>query len=126
MVTTVTPLMNHCTPVNLSFIGRIGTIVVPFPGWKVIRSSTQIRRMEIMQTGRATKNQTPQLGWGRIFWRAIMFCGEAMGEAAPPILEARAIPRMRALEKLESEGKLRRSGWTKSDEWLINGNNILE
>lgn len=55
-----------------------------------------------------------------------MFCGEAMGEAAPPILEARAIPRMRALEKLESEGKLRRSGWTKSDEWLINGKNILE
>lgn len=40
-----------------------------------------------------------------------MFCGEAIGEAAPPMLEARAIPRMRALEKLESEGRLRRSGW---------------
>ena len=37
-----------------------------------------------------------------------------MGEAAPPMLEARAIPRMRALEKLESEGRLRRSGWLRS------------
>ena len=69
-----------------------------------------MRRIETMQTGRAMKNQTPQLGWGRMFWSAIMFCGEAMGEAAPPILEARAMPRMRALEKLESEGRLRRSG----------------
>ena len=41
-----------------------------------------------------------------------MFWGEAIGEAAPPMLEARAMPRMRALEKLESEGRLRRSGWT--------------
>lgn len=69
-----------------------------------------MRRMEMMQTGRAMKNHVPQLGWGRIFWRAMMFCGEAMGEAAPPMLEARAMPRMRALEKLESEGRLRRSG----------------
>ena len=73
-----------------------------------------MRRMEMIQTGRAMKNQIPQLGWGRIFWSAIMFCGEAMGEAAPPILEARAIPRMRALEKLESDGRLRRSGWLTS------------
>ena len=34
-----------------------------------------------------------------------------MGEAAPPILEARAMPRIRALEKLESEGRLRSSGY---------------
>ena len=33
-----------------------------------------------------------------------------MGEAAPPILEARAMPRMRALLNEESEGRLRRSG----------------
>ena len=69
-----------------------------------------MRRMEMIQTGRAMKNQTPQPGCGRMFWRAMMFCGEAMGEAAPPMLEARAMPRMRALEKLESEGRLRRSG----------------
>ena len=85
-------------------------MVVPFPGWNVTRRRAQIRRMEMIQTGRAMKNQMPQLGWGRMFWRAMMFCGEAMGEAAPPMLEARAMPRMRALEKLESEGRLRRSG----------------
>ena len=39
-----------------------------------------------------------------------MFCGEAIGEAAPPMLEASAIPRMSAFEKLESEGRLRSSG----------------
>ena len=42
-----------------------------------------------------------------------MFCGEAIGEAAPPILEARAIPRMRALEKRDSEGRLRSKGWSR-------------
>ena len=86
-------------------------MVVPFPGWKVTSRRTQIRRIEMIQTGRAMKNQIPQLGWGRIFCKAIIFCGEAMGEAAPPMLEARAMPRMRALEKLESEGRLRRSGY---------------
>ena len=64
-----------------------------------------------MQTGRATKNHMPQLGCGRMFCRAIIFCGEAIGEAAPPMLEASAIPRISAFEKLESEGRLRRSGW---------------
>ena len=33
-----------------------------------------------------------------------------MGEAAPPILEASAMPRMSALEKLESDGKFRSNG----------------
>ena len=69
-----------------------------------------MRRMEIVQTGIAMKNQTPQEGWGRMFWRAIMFCGEAMGEAAPPMLLARAMPRIRALLKFESEGRLRSKG----------------
>lgn len=103
-------LMKYCTPVNLSFIGRIGTMVVPLPGWNVASRRTQIRRMEMMQTGRATKNHMPQLGCGRMFCRAMIFCGEAIGEAAPPMLEASAIPRMSAFEKLESEGRLRRSG----------------
>ena len=52
-----------------------------------------------------------------------------MGEAAPPILEARAIPRMRALEKLESEGRLRRSGWLTSQcsyFGRLNGGDLLE
>lgn len=67
-------------------------------------------RTEMIQTGRAMKNQMPQLGSGRMFCRAIMFCGEAIGDAAPPIFAARAIPRISALEKLESDGRLRRSG----------------
>ena len=103
-------LMKYCTPVNLSFMGRMGTMLVPLPGWNVTRRRTQIRRMEMTQTGMATKNHMPQLGCGRIFCRAIMFCGEAIGEAAPPMLEANAIPRMSAFEKLESEGRLRRRG----------------
>ncbi len=73
IVKTVTPLINHCTPVNLSFMGRMGIIVVPLPGWKVMRSKSQIRRMEMIQTGKATKNQMPQPGWGRMFCRAMMF-----------------------------------------------------
>lgn len=88
----------------------MGTIVVPLPGWKVIRRRIQIRRMDIIQTGRAMKNQTSQLGTGSMFWRAMMFWGEAIGEAAPPMLAARAMPRIRALEKRESEGRLRRRG----------------
>ena len=64
----------------------------------------------MMHTGRAIKNQTSQLGSGLIFSRAMMFCGEAMGDAAPPILDARAIPKISALEKLESEGRVRRRG----------------
>ena len=83
---------------------------VPLAGWKVKIKRSQMRKMEMMQTGSATKNQTSQLGSGDMFSSAIMFWGEAMGEAAPPILEASAIPRMRALEKLESEGRLRRRG----------------
>ena len=34
-----------------------------------------------------------------------------MGEAAPPIFDARAMPRIKALEKLESAGRLRRIGF---------------
>ena len=69
-----------------------------------------MRRIDIMQTGRAIKNQMPQEGWGRMFWRAMIFWGEAMGDAAPPMLLASAIPSMRALLKVESEGRFRRRG----------------
>ncbi len=73
-------------------------MVVFFPGWKVARRSSQISRIEMMQTGSATKNHAPHPGSGRMFCRAIMFCGEAIGEAAPPMLDARAMPRISALE----------------------------
>jgi hypothetical protein len=60
--------------------------------------------------GRATKSQAAQLGSGLIFCSAMMFCGDAIGEAIPPMLEARAMPRIKAFENLESEGKLRSIG----------------
>lgn len=67
-------------------------------------------RIEIMPTGNATKNQVPQEGGGFMIWRATMFWGEAMGESIPPTLEARAIPRMSALDIWESDGRLRSMG----------------
>ena len=66
--------------------------------------------MHRMQTGIEMKNHVPQLIAGYIFSNAMMFCGEAIGDAAPPTFAANAIPRMSALEKLDSEGKLRSSG----------------
>lgn len=88
----------------------MGTMVVPLPGWKVRTSRPQIRRIDIMQTGNAMKNQRPQEGSGFMFCSAMRFCGEAMGDAAPPMLDARAIPSSRALVMLESAGRLRRIG----------------
>lgn len=40
----------------------------------------------------------------------IRFCGDEMGEAIPPMLDARAIPRMRDLEKADLEGSVRKMG----------------
>ena len=115
MVTTVTMLTNHWTPENLSLTDRMGTIVVPRPGWNVASRRHQISRIEIMQTGSAIKNQIPQLILGYMFSRAIIFCGEAIGDAAPPIFAARAIPKTRALEKLESTGRFRNMGYPASE-----------
>ncbi len=64
-----------------------------------------------MPTGRATKNHVPHDGGGCMISRATIFCGDAMGESIPPILEASAMPRMRALDICESEGRLRSMGW---------------
>lgn len=102
--------MNHCTPVNLSLSGRMGTMLGPRPGWKVARRKTQMSRMEMMHTGSATKNHTPQDGSGCMFCSAIRFCGEAMGDAAPPMLEESAMPMSSALVMSESAGRLRRMG----------------
>ena len=111
MVARVTSEMNHWMPVNLSLIGRMGTIVVPRSGRNVRRSRSQIRTILMMQTGSAMKNHTPQPGWGFMFCNAIKFWGLAMGDAAPPMLDARAIPRRRARDMGESEGRFLRIGW---------------
>ncbi len=64
-----------------------------------------------MPTGRAMKNQISHDGPGSIISRATMFCGDAIGESIPPMLEASAMPRMRALDIGESEGRLRSIGY---------------
>ena len=125
MVPSVTVLMNHWTPVKGSLTGRMGTMVTPLKG-KVTTNSSQMNTMVIMHTGNAMKNHVPQLGFGSIFCSAIMFCGDAMivslihhcfenclpiGDAAPPMFDARAIPKSRALVKDESAGRLRRRGY---------------
>lgn len=111
MVARVVNEMNHCTPENLSLTGRMGTMLVPLLGWNVTRSRIQMRTMEMIPTGRAMKNHVSQDGSGSIIWRATMFCGDAIGESMPPMLEARAIPRMSALDIWESEGRLRSIGY---------------
>ena len=70
-----------------------------------------MRRMVMMQTGRAMKNHIPQPGCGDMFCSAMRFCGEAIGEAAPPMLDDRAMPRRRAFVMSLSAGRLRRIGW---------------
>jgi hypothetical protein len=46
-----------------------------------------------------------------MYRRATRFWGEAMGDAAPPMLEARAMPSRRAFDMLLSAGRLRRIGY---------------
>lgn len=65
----------------------------------------------MMPTGRVMKNQVTQDGSGDIISRATIFCGDAIGDSMPPILEARAMPKIRALDMLESEGRLRNIGY---------------
>lgn len=110
IVMRVVRVTNHCVPVKLSLTGRMGTIVVPRPGLNVTRSIIQIARMQRMHTGIEMKNHVPQLIAGYMFSKAMMFCGDAIGEAAPPTFAAKAIPRMSAFEKLDSGGRLRNSG----------------
>lgn len=114
IVATVTIEMNHWIPVNLSFIGRMGTIVVFLPGRKVIKSNSQMRMITMMQTGRATKNQTPHPGGGDMFCKAMRFWGDAIGEAEPPMFAESAMPRSKAFVMSLSAGRLRRIGWTEN------------
>ncbi|OBT38883.1 hypothetical protein VE00_11115 [Pseudogymnoascus sp. WSF 3629] len=57
------------------------------------------------------KNQTAYEGCGDMIASAMIFYREAMGESMPPTVEARAIPRISALDMLESEGRLQSIGW---------------
>lgn len=57
------------------------------------------------------KSHCIQLGSVIMISMAMRFCGEAMGESIPPMLDARAIPRIRAFDMFESDGKLRSMGF---------------
>lgn len=56
-----------------------------------MRSKNQIKTIETAETGRATANHDAQSSAGSIFWSAIRFCGDEMGELCPPIFAANAI-----------------------------------
>lgn len=86
-------------------------MVVLRPGRKVTSSRSQISRMLMMQTGSATKNQIPQPGCGCMFCSAMRFCGEAMGDAAPPMFDAKAIPSNKDFDMSLSAGRFRRMGY---------------
>ena len=49
------------------------------------------RTMEQDATGREMANHCSQSRAGSMAWRAMRFWGEEMGEACPPMLEARAM-----------------------------------
>lgn len=65
----------------------------------------------MMPTGMVMKNQAAHDGWGDMMARAMMFCGDAMGDSMPPTLDARAMPRIRAFDMFESDGRLRSIGY---------------
>jgi hypothetical protein len=92
----------------------MGTIVVPLPGRNEIKSKTHMRRIELTPTGMVMKNQVPHDGPDFISPTATIFCGDAIGESIPPMLEARAMPRIKAFDMFESAGRLRSIGWSVS------------
>lgn len=68
-------------------------------------------RLPIRHTGMATINHSAQDGGaGDMFWIAMIFCGDDMGDAIPPRLEAKAMPRIRQGPNVESTGRVRSMG----------------
>ena len=73
-------------------------------------SPSQIMKLPTMHRGTATINHCAHDGGGDMFWMAMMFCGDEMGDAMPPKLEAKAIPRIRHEPNVESTGSVRKIG----------------
>lgn len=65
---------------------------------------------QMSDTGIETANQPNHEIGGFMYSSAMRFCGDEIGEAIPPMFDARAIPRMRAFANGESRGRVRRIG----------------
>lgn len=84
--------------------------MVPLPLPYDQRSRSQIKTTVRAETGIATANHDSHDRGGSMYSKAIRFCGEEMGDDWPPMLDARAMPRMRGLLNDDLGGKVRRIG----------------
>lgn len=90
---------NHWVIVNGSRIGWNCRILISLESVLKVRSKTiQMSRMLTMHTGIEMMNHSIHEGGGDIRPNEKMFCGEEIGDDIPPMLEAKAIPRMRDFE----------------------------
>lgn len=75
-----------------------------------------MKKIDAEATGMETANHPSQEIGGFIYSRAIKFWGDEIGEAIPPMLDAKAIPRMSDFEKGDFAGRVRRIGCTMRSE----------
>ena len=75
-----------------------------------------MKKIEVEATGIEPANQPNQEIGGFMYSRAMRFWGEEIGEAIPPMFEARAIPRMSDFEKGDLAGRVRRIGYNR---WTV-------
>ena len=67
-------------------------------------------KTQMTLTGIDTTNHSPQDGVGCKLPNAKIFCGDAIGDAIPPTLEANVIPQIKAFEYPQDEGNNLRIG----------------
>jgi len=110
IVMRVTTITKICVAVVRSLMDRIGAIEVPWDGLNVTSNRSQMRRMDTTPTGMTMKNHCGHVGAGVMMPMATTFCGEAIGESMPPMLDARAMPMITAFDMFESGGRVRSIG----------------
>lgn len=111
IVAIVTALTAHCVLVNGSLLTLTGLMTTFEPPARYDqRRISQMQTTEVNETGIETLNQPIQEMGGFMYSSAMRFCGDEMGEAIPPMLEARAMPRMSAFENGDLDGRVRRMG----------------
>lgn len=111
MVTQVTITMYHCLTVKGSETGWIFKILTVGSIGKLNKRMTQIPKMQSTDTGMATINHVVHEGVGFIIPIDMMFCGDAIGEDIPPMLEAKAIPKINDFAYLQFLGNVLNRGW---------------